>query len=173
METSILSFGKFRNYFKTHNQTTDMKVIYEIINTSEFLNQLKMIAQKYGAHVSKQDEGSGHFIFIKSRLKIAEKLRDNKQYAYVWGATDEDLSFLESFWGKPHQVIELKMTPLEFAAELIEIPQAEKLTVEEILKIMDITDRDFKQYSRYIKMASRKSDISEDVKRANTILEHL
>ncbi len=173
METNISSFGKLRNYFKTHNQTTDMKVIYEIKNTSEFLNQLNLIAQKYGAQVSKQDEGPGHFIFIKSRLKIAEKRKDNKQYAYVWGATDEDLSFLESFWGEPDQVIVLKMTPLEFASELIEIPQAETLTVEEILQIMNITDRDFKQYSRYIKMASRKSDISEDVKRANTILKHL
>lgn len=173
METSILSFGKFRNYFKTHNQTADMKVIYEIKNTSEFLNQLNLIAQKYGAHVSKQDEGPGHFIFIKSRLKIAGKLRDNKQFAYVWGATEEDLSFLNSFWGEPNQVIELKMTPLEFASELIEIPQAEALTVEEIIQIMKITERDFKQYTRYIKMASRKSDISEDVKRANTILEQL
>ncbi len=173
METSISPFGKLKNYFKTHNQTADMKVIYEIKNTSEFLNQLNIIAQRYKTNVSEYDEEPGHFIFVKTEIKIYERLKDNKTYAYVWGATDEDIIFLNSFWGEPKEIIELKMSPLEFASELLEIPQDEKISKEEIIQTLGISERDFNQYSRFIKMASRKADIPEDVRKANTILEHL
>ncbi len=150
-----------------------MKIIYEIKNTSEFPHQFGTIAQKYGTEVLEHDEGPGLFIFVKSKIKISEKIRDNKKYVYVWGATTDDLVYLNSFWGEPYQVIELKMSPLDFASELIELPQIHQITKEDIIQTFGISERDFNQYSRFIKMASRKSDIQEEVKLANTILERL
>ena len=148
-----------------------MKIIYEIKNENEFLNQLHKIALEYSTQVLEFDDGSGHFIFVKSKIKISEKTKDNRKFAYVWGATEKDISYLNSVWGQPFQKIELKMTPIEFASELMEIPKVESLTKEEIVQIMEISDKDFNQYKRFIKMALRKSDINEDVKKASAILE--
>jgi len=150
-----------------------MKIIYEIKNASEFLNQLEVIAQKYGTRVMQHDEGPGYFIFVKSKIKISEKMRDNKKFVYVWGATNEDLSYLNSFWGEPQEIVEQKMSPLEFATELVELPQNQQISKEEIIQTFGISERDLNQYARFIKMASRKPDIAEEVKKANMILEHL
>ena len=150
-----------------------MKIIYEIKNASEFLNQLEVIAQKYGTRVLEHDEGPGHFIFVKSEIKISEKIRDNKKFVYVWGATNEDLTYLNSFWGEPQEIVDQKMSPLEFATELLELPQNQQITKEEIIQTFGISERDLGQYTRFIKMASRKPDIAEEVKKANMILERL
>ena len=150
---------------------TTMKIIYEIKDVNSFLSQLTQIAQKYNTVVKEYDEEPGYFIFIKNKIKIYEVSKDNKKLTYVWGATDEDVSFLTSFWGPPIKKIELKMTPLQFASELVEIPQVDRITKEEIIEILEISDRDFIQYSRYIKMASRKKDIPKEVQNANKILE--
>ena len=150
-----------------------MKIIYEIKNASEFLNQLEVIAQKYGTRVLEHDEGPGHFIFVKSEIKISEKIRDNKKFVYVWGATNEDLTYLNSFWGEPQEIVDQKMSPLEFATELLELPQNQQITKEEVIQTFGISERDLNQYTRFIKMASRKPDIAEEVKKANMILEHL
>ena len=150
-----------------------MKIIYEIKDANQFLNQLATVAQKYGTRVREYDEPPGHFIFIKTKIKIYEVLKKNRTYAYVWGATEEDISFLNSFWGEPIQIIELKMTPLEFASELLEIPQIEKISIEDIIQTLEISEKELNQYIRFMKRASRKTDISEDVKKANKILERL
>lgn len=150
-----------------------MKIIYEIKNASDFLNQLEVIAQKYGARVLEHDEGPGHFIFVKSEIKISEKIKDNKKFVYVWGATNEDLTYLNSFWGEPQEIVDQKMSPLEFATELLELPQNQQITKEEVIQTFGISERDLNQYTRFIKMASRKPDIAEEVKKANMILERL
>ncbi len=150
-----------------------MKIIYEIKNASDFLNQLEVIAQKYGTRVLEHDEGPGHFIFVKSEIKISEKIKDNKKFVYVWGATNEDLTYLNSFWGEPQEIVDQKMSPLEFAIELLELPQNQQITKEEIIQTFGISERDLGQYTRFIKMASRKPDIAEEVKKANMILERL
>ena len=150
-----------------------MKILYEIKDANQFLNQLAKVAQKYGTRVQEYDEGPGHFIFIKTKIKIYEVLKENRTYAYVWGATEEDISFLNSFWGEPLKKIELQMTPLEFASELLEIPQIEKITIKDIIQMLEISERELNQYIRFIKRASRKTDIPEEVKKANKILECL
>jgi hypothetical protein len=150
-----------------------MKIIYEIKNSDEFLSQLNTIAQKYSTNVREHDEGPGHFVFVKSKIKISEKIRGNKKFAYVWGATDEDISYLNSFWGEPHQIIELKMTPLEFASELLDLPQTVEITKEDIIQSLGITSKDFDNYSRTIKRISGKPSSSEDLKNAGAILERL
>ena len=162
-----------RNNFILILNSLFMKVIFEPKDKEKLPHDLSKIAKKYNTNVKKHDTGEGHFIFVKSKIKISEKFKDNSHYIHVWGATDEDISFLKQFWGEPIRIIEQKMSPLEFATELIEIPQIETLSVEEIIQTMRISERDFRQYSRFIQMASRKSDILEDVKKAYTILENL
>ena len=150
-----------------------MKIIFEPENKLEISNQLEKIAEHYQASVLEQDVGEGKFVFIKSKIKIVEKFRDQKTLIYVWGAKDEDINYLIQFFGEPVQKLVEKMTPLVFASEIIEIPNADKLTKEDIMVLLDVTDRDLRQYSRMLRSAARRSSASEDIIEAYKLLEKI
>lgn len=150
-----------------------MKVIFEPENKQEISNQLEKIAEYYQTSVLEQDIGEGKFVFVKSKIKIVEKFKDQKTLIHVWGAKDEDIVYLKQFFGEPVQKIVEKMTPLAFASEMIEIPNADKLTKEDIMSLLDVTDRDLRQYSRMLRSAARRSSASEDIVNAYKILEKI
>ena len=65
------------------------------------------------------------------------------------------------------------MTPLAFAAEITEIPNADNLTKEDVMSLLDVTDRDLRQYSRMLRLAARRSSASADIVKAYELLEKI
>ncbi|MCK4896510.1 MAG: hypothetical protein KAS47_06850 [Candidatus Heimdallarchaeota archaeon] len=150
-----------------------MKVIFEPEKKQEISNHLETIAEHYQTSVLEQDIGEGKFVFVKSKIKIVEKFKDQKTLIYVWGAKDEDIIYLKKFFGEPVQKIIEKMTPLAFASEIIEIPNTDNLTKEDIMSLLDVTDRDLRQYSRMLRSAARRSSASIDIVKAYELLEKI
>ncbi|MHA1591582.1 MAG: hypothetical protein ACTSUP_03835 [Candidatus Heimdallarchaeaceae archaeon] len=150
-----------------------MKVIFEPEKKQEISNHLEKIAEHYQTSVLEQDIGEGKFVFVKSNIKIVEKFKDQKTLIYVWGAKDEDIIYLKQFFGEPVQKIIEKMTPLTFASEIIEIPNTDNLTKEDIMSLLDVTDRDLRQYSRMLRSAVRRSSASIDIVKAYELLEKI
>ena len=150
-----------------------MKVVFEADNKEEILENFQKIAEKYGTTVKQQDIGEGHFIFVKSKIKIVEKVREFKHQIIVWGAKDEDVNYLQQFWGEPIKKIIQKMSPLIFAKELVRIPNVKDLTVEDITGILEISERDYQQYIRYIKVAASNAAAPPEVVKANNLLEKI
>lgn len=150
-----------------------MKVIFELERNDSILENLHEIASKYDTFVKKQDEGEGHFIFVKSKLKIAEKFKENKCIIHVWGAKEEDIEFLKHFWGEPTNIIEQKPSPQAFINEISNIPDVENLTKQDIMDILGLEERDLNQYKRFIKIAGRRPNASFETKKAQNILERL
>jgi len=150
-----------------------MKVVFKLTDITALDNQLEQIANHYNSSVKLQDTGQGKFIFVRSRIKIVEKSKNNEKYIHVWGAKQEDINYLSQHWGEPIKVLKMKMSPLEFASEIAELPNANDLTKEDIMTLLEVTERDLGKYSRFIKMASRRPSASDDVKKANNILEKI
>jgi hypothetical protein len=150
-----------------------MKVVFEPEKKEEIYDQFQIIAEKYGTTVRKQDTGEGHFIFVKSRLKIVEKVREYRHRIQVWGAKDEDVNYLQQFWGEPIKKIVQKMTPLVFAKEIVKIPNVKELTIEDITVLMEISEDDYQQYSRYIRVAAGNPSAPVEVIKAFEVIENL
>ncbi|MHA1396748.1 MAG: hypothetical protein ACTSSG_01950 [Candidatus Heimdallarchaeaceae archaeon] len=150
-----------------------MKVIFQPEDIERIYDDLKKIAAKYGTIVQQQEEGENHFLFIQSRIKIAEKGKNKEKLIHVWGAKEEDIIYLQQFWGEPLKKITQKPTPQDFAKELSRIPDVQKLSKKELLTLMEISERDLEQYYRFLKRFSTKPNSSDQIKRAATILENL
>lgn len=150
-----------------------MKVVFESNNKETIYEEFQKIAEKYGTTVKQQDTGVGHFIFVKSRLKIVEKVREYKHRIHVWGAKDEDVNYLQQFWGEPIKKIVQKMSPMLFAKELVKIPNVTELTIEDITVLMEISESDYQQYSRYIDVAASNASAPAEVVKANKLLEKI
>ena len=150
-----------------------MKVIFEPEKEQEISNQLEKIAKHYQTSVATQDIGEGKFVFVKSKIKIVEKFREQKTLIYVWGAKDEDVIYLKQFFGEPVQKIVEKMTPPAFASEITEIPNADSLSKEDVMSLLDVTDRDLRQYSRMLRSAAKRASASVDIVKAYELLEKI
>jgi hypothetical protein len=150
-----------------------MKVIFEAENKEDILEHFQKIAEKYGTTVKQQDTGEGQFIFVKSKIKIVEKVRDFKHRIIVWGAKDEDVNYLQQFWGEPIKKIVQKMSPMVFAKELVKIPNVKDLTIEDITAILEISESEYQQYSRYINVAASNASAPAEVVKANNLLEKI
>ncbi|MHA1197903.1 MAG: hypothetical protein ACTSQF_00905 [Candidatus Heimdallarchaeaceae archaeon] len=147
-----------------------MKIIFKPVDKQQLLNQLQQIALKYNTQVRQHDTGDGHFIFVKSRIKISEKVRDSVYSIHVWGANDEDLSYLKQFWGEPSQVLKDRLTPIEFANELADFPSSEILSKSEIIQTLDMTEKEYDQFERLIQRTARRPNASNEIKRASELL---
>ena len=150
-----------------------MKAIFLPENQNKIEEVLKQLAQKYKAELKKDDDGDGGFILADPKLKIVQKSRDNKNFIYIWGATQEDISYFEELWGKPLRTTEEKLTPLEFATELVSLPNKEDLTKEEIKEVMELNERDYNQYKRVLRFASKKPAVDKEIVTAYAILKKL
>ena len=150
-----------------------MKVIFEPEKKSEILAHFEQIAEHYQTTVLKQDSGEGNTVFVKAQIKIVEKQKGENTLIYVWGAKEEDVSYLKQYFGEPIQRITEKMTPLKFAAEIIEIPNSDNLTKEDVMSLLEVTDRDLRQYSRMLGSAARRSSPSLDVVKAYDLLKKI
>jgi hypothetical protein len=147
-----------------------MRIIFESVDKEKLLSQFQQIAAKYSTQVRQHDVGESHFIFVKSRIKISEKVRGNIHSVHVWGAKDEDLDFLKQFWGEPSQVHKERLTPTDFANGIADIPVSESLTKSEIIQTMNITEGEYNQFVRFIQRIARRPNAPEEMKRAFEIL---
>ena len=150
-----------------------MKVIFEPVDNQQLLSQLEQIARKYNTQVKKHDIGEGHIIFVKSRIKITEKIRNNIYSIHVWGATEEDITYLKQFWGDPAQELREGLTPAQFADELADIPLVENLSKTELMQTLGITDREYDQLERFIQRMVRRPNVSPEMKKASEILDKI
>jgi len=150
-----------------------MKIIFEPVDKQKLLQQFQQIASRYNTQVRQHDVGEGHFIFVKSRIKISEKERNNIYAVHVWGAEDEDLDFLKQFWGEPSQVLKERLTPADFAEGLDDIPLNENVTQQEVIETMGITKGEYDQFVRFIQRMGRRPNAPDSMKKALEILKRV
>jgi len=128
-----------------------------IVSENDYLKEkLDEIAQKYGTTVHFDDDGIGRFIITPPKFQIKERLEEGNYNIKVWGATEQDLLYLKSIWGEPARTEKQRLSPIEFAQELIGIPNINNLTKEQIMDIMELDDKQFIQYKRLISNQMRR-----------------
>ncbi len=147
-----------------------MKVIFVPKDKNLLLGQFEEAANYYQTEVKPHDKGEGHFIFVRSRIMIAELIRNNEVQIHVSGANEEDLSFLTGVWGDPISVVKEKRSPMEFAKEVAEIPNIDQFNKTDIIALLDITEADYSQYIRYLERVARRPNTAEEVVKAVQIL---
>lgn len=147
-----------------------MKIVYVPKDKSKLLNQFEETANHYQTEVKKHDEGEGHFIFVRSRIMITELQRENEIQIHVTGANEEDLIFLNQIWGEPEIVSKEKRSPMEFAKDIIEIPNIDKFDKADIINILDITEKDYNQYTRYLERVTKRRNSPEMIIKAVQLL---
>ena len=150
-----------------------MKIIFEPVEKSQLLSKFQEVAQKYNTQIRQHDTGEGHFIFVRSRIKISEKVRNGIYSIHVWGAKEEDLNLLKQIWGEPSQVLKERLTPQEFANGLADFPSDEILSKNEIIQTLDITEGEFNQFIRFIERIVRRPNAPLEMKKAYEILKRV
>ncbi len=148
-----------------------MKLVFEIPNCdhNEIKNQLEEIANIYDSKLKREDEGEGYFIITKSKLQIVQKIKSDQCQIFVWGAQKRDLELLSNYWGEPEKLYNEKRTPADFSQELVNIPGVNNLDKNEIISIMEISDKEFDQYKRLISILAKRTD-SHEIEKASKIL---
>lgn len=149
-----------------------MKIIFVPKDKKLLLGQFEEVANYYQTEVKPHDKGEGHFIFVKSRIMIAELIRNNEVQIHVSGATDVDLSFLTNVWGEPFSVIKEKRSPMEFAKDVAEIPNVDQMDKLDIIALLDITEADYNQHIRYLERVARRPNTPDEVGTALQILKN-
>ncbi|RLI70158.1 hypothetical protein DRO91_02030 [Candidatus Heimdallarchaeota archaeon] len=136
-----------------------MKLIFKTTKDFPIMSKLEEIAQKYQTTVHLDDDDISHFILIPPKLQLKQN-EDEKHYTItVWGATNDDLAYFTTIFGEPIQTIKELPSPLEFAKELIQLPNVREKTLEEIMAIFELDERRLNQYKKIITIqAQRKKD---------------
>ncbi len=135
-----------------------MKATFILSENDYVKEKLDEIAQKYGTTVKFVDDGVGRFLIAQPKFQIKERLEEGNYNIKVWGATEEDIQYLKTIWGEPARTEKQRLSPLEFAQELVGIPNIDTLTKEQIMGIMELEDRQFIQYQRLLANQLRRSD---------------
>jgi len=148
-----------------------MKAVFFISTENYSPDHLDKIAEKYGTSVHFGDDGVSRFILVKPKLQIKEQKEGDKYSFKVWGATQEDIDFFKSILGEPARTAEQRLSPLEFAQELIAIPGIMEKSKAEIIEIMELNDRQYLQYQRLIKNQLRRPNPAEHFIKASEILQ--
>ncbi len=148
-----------------------MKALFLIDKEIDIMTKLEEIALKYDTDVKIDEDNISHFILIKPKLQIKQRVIENSYSIHVWGATEEDLEYLKTIFGEPKETTVERLTPLEFATELIAIPGINEKTMEEIMDIMEVDERQYNQYKRLLGIVARRDNVSEVIKTAFEILE--
>lgn len=150
-----------------------MKATFFVNSNIDILQQLEEIATKYNASVKLADDGESHYILIKPKFQIKKNLEGDQFKISVWGGSEEDISYLTSLWGTPQTTAIERLPPVEFAVELVTIPEIDIKSKEEIMDIMEVDEKGLMQYTRLFKALSRRPDASSDIRKSLEILEKL
>ncbi|HUT81648.1 MAG TPA: hypothetical protein VMZ29_10650 [Candidatus Bathyarchaeia archaeon] len=148
-----------------------MKALFLIAKEIDIMAKLEEIALKYTTTVKIDEDNTSHYILIKPKLQIKQGAIEDNYSINVWGATEEDLEYLKTIFGEPTQITVERLTPLEFATELMAIPGINEKTMEEIMEIMEIDERQYNQYKRILGIIARRDNMPETLKTAFNILD--
>lgn len=142
-----------------------------ILNENDYVKErLDEIAQKYGTIVKFDDDGIGRFLIAPPKFQIKERSEEGKYIIKVWGATEKDVQYLKSIWGEPTRTEKQRLTPIEFAQELVGIPNIQTLSKDKIKDIMELDDRQFIQYQRLIANQMKRPNPQPIFKEASEIM---
>jgi len=131
---------------------------------------LDEIAAKYATKVILDDDGISRFLIVLPKFQIKERLIDEKYHLYIWGAKKQDIEYLKTKWGNPARTEAQRLSPKEFAHELMGIRGVENMTKEQIMDVMELNDRQFTQYQRILKNVLRRPDQPEILVKAAQIM---
>lgn len=129
------------------------------------------MADHFKTDVHADDYGYSYIISKPNKLQIAQKEVKGEYQVYVWGANEEQLGYFKSVLGDPLKIVEEKLSPVDFAKELANIPDVANRTKNEIMQLMDINEADLKRYKKLIGYACRKTNAEEELLLAKEILE--
>ncbi|MGC9780725.1 MAG: hypothetical protein HZR80_15900 [Candidatus Heimdallarchaeota archaeon] len=127
-----------------------MKATFILSENDYVKEKFDEIAQKYGTAVKFDDDGIGRFLIAPPKFQIKERLEEDNYNIKVWGATEEDIQYLKSIWGEPTRTEKQRLSPIEFAQEIVGVPDIKTLSKEQIMEIMELDDRQFTQYQRLL-----------------------
>ncbi|MHA1211598.1 MAG: hypothetical protein ACTSSH_03965 [Candidatus Heimdallarchaeota archaeon] len=148
-----------------------MKALFLIGKDVDIKAKLEEVAQKYNSTVTLDDDSVSHYILVKPKLQLKQRIEDEKYTINVWGASEDDIKYLTTIFGEPTEAVAERMTALEFATEVVGIPGIAEKSIEEIIEILELDERKYKQYIRVLNFAIRKTDAPEVVHKALGLLE--
>lgn len=150
-----------------------MKATFFVNSDIDIFQHLEEIAKRYNAAVKLADDGQTHYIIVRPKFQIKKKLEGNQYKIDVWGGTEEDISYLTSLLGVPQTTAIERLPPIDFAKELVSIPEIDTKSKEEIIDTLDVDEKGLMQYARLFKALSRRPDASNDITKSLEILEKL
>lgn len=147
-----------------------MKATFHIPKDNEIKQQLQTIAEKYNTTVHLDDDDISHFILVEPKLQIKQRVREDKYIINVWGATQDDIDYFKEFWGEPVRTEKQRLSPLEFAQELVAIPNIHQKSKQEIMELMELDERFYNRYQKLIDNQLRRSEPDKVFIKASEIL---
>ena len=147
-----------------------MKLIFKIDDRQKFLTQLQNIADHYNTVVRKHDTAESYFVFVRSKVMATEVESNGIFYVHVSISAEEDLAFFKQVLGEPISIKEKKMTVMDFASEIVSIPNIEELSRKDILENLEITEKEYDGFMRYIQRLARRPNASPEVKKTEQLL---
>jgi hypothetical protein len=149
-----------------------MKAVFRVEEESNVKEQLEEIAEKYQTELHLDDDEVHYFILVKPKLQIRDRHFDDEHRIMVWGATEEDMEYLKSVLGEPWRTKVQKLTPLEFARELVSIPDVNNKSKGDIIATLELSEKDYRRYNSTLRLASRRSSTPDIVKKAAEIMKN-
>jgi len=147
-----------------------MKLLFKVNKETPIMDKLEQIAQKYQTTVKLDEDDIGHFILITPKLQVKQN-EDEKHFTItIWGAQEEDLNYFKSLFGEPLQVLTELPSPMEFAKELMALPDVQNKTLEDIIAIFEIDERRLNQYKRILTIQAKRKPENKVLQQASQLL---
>lgn len=148
-----------------------MKATYILPISENIVKILEKIAENYKTDVKKEDMNDGYFILAEPKLQIASAVETSNYIIHVWGASEEDINYLTTMFGNPIRTSSEKLSTLEFAQELLILPNIESLSKDEIIDFMQLSEQDYDQYKKLLRLSVMRQSPHDAVERISKILE--
>ena len=147
-----------------------MKLIFRPDDRQKFLTQLQTIADHYKTIVRKHDTAESYFVFVRSKVMATEVESNGTFYVHVSISSEEDLVFFKQVLGEPISIKEKKLTVMEFASEIVSIPNIGELSRKDILESLEINEKEYNGFMRYIQRLARRPNAPPEVKKTEQLL---
>lgn len=148
-----------------------MKATYILPLTENIVKILEKIAENYKTDVKKEDMNDGYFILAKPKLQIASAVETSNYIIHVWGASEEDINYLTTMFDNPIRTSSEKLSTLEFAQELLILPNIDSLSKDEIIDFMQLSEQDYDQYKKLLRLSVMRQSPHDAVEQIYKILE--
>ncbi|NHK30002.1 MAG: hypothetical protein FK730_01535 [Asgard group archaeon] len=123
-----------------------MKAQYDLPKDIDMESMLEKLAEYFGTSVKTLEDDITKIILVPSRIRILQRIEENKIVIKVKGASDEDIKFITGIIGEPIKIGQEKLSLNDFVNEVMSIPDVEDKNKHEIIDILDIEEDEFVQY---------------------------